>query len=100
MYDIFSNLREIDQNLPEQAPSGLNTLNFLGSITISLALLNLLPLPALDGGRILFVLPEIVLRKRIPQNYENVINLIGFSLLILLMIYVNIQDFVNPINTP
>jgi regulator of sigma E protease len=62
--------------------------------------LNLFPFPALDGGRILFTLPEIVLRKRIPPQYENVINLVGFAILILLLIYINLQDFIVPVTLP
>jgi len=100
MYDIFSNYREQDASMPSQSPAGINTLNFFGTITLSLAMLNLFPLPALDGGRILFILPEIVLRKRIPVKFEYVVNFIGFSIMILILIYVNIQDFVDPITLP
>ena len=39
-----------------------------------------------DGGRILFALPEVILRRRIPSNYENAINLVSFSMLLLLMV--------------
>ncbi len=63
MYDVFTNFREQDASLPEYVPSGINTLNFLGTITLSLALLNMLPLPALDGGRILLTLPELSSRS-------------------------------------
>jgi regulator of sigma E protease len=52
----------------------------------------------LDGGRILFVLPELVLRRRIPAEWENRINAVGMALLLALMIYVNVMDFVNPAN--
>ncbi len=100
MYDLFANFREIDQAMPSNAPAGLNTLNFLASITISLAVLNLLPIPALDGGRILMLLPEILFKKRVPEVYENMINLVGFALMILLLIYINLQDFINPIAAP
>jgi regulator of sigma E protease len=60
----------------------------------------LFPVPALDGGRILFALPEILLRRRIPAAYENVVNLVGLALLFILIFYVNIQDFLNPIVFP
>lgn len=100
MYDIFSNFREQDASLPTRAPAGINTLNFFGTITLSLALLNLFPLPALDGGRILFILPEIIIRKRVPVKFEYIVNFIGFSIMILILIYVNIQDFVDPITLP
>lgn len=100
MYDVFTNFREQDASLPEYVPSGINTLNFLGTITLSLALLNMLPLPALDGGRILLTLPELLFNKRVPVSWEYAINFIGFSLMIILLIYINIQDFVNPVVIP
>jgi regulator of sigma E protease len=78
----------------------LNTLGFYASITLSLAALNLLPLPALDGGRIVFAIPEILFGKRIPQKYETVVNGIGFFVLIALVIYINLQDFINPVVLP
>ena len=100
MYDIFTEVRAADTSGPASFPSGVNTLAFFASISVSLGLLNLLPIPALDGGRILFTLPEIIFGKRIPVAYENTINVLGFALLIVLMIYVNVQDFVNPIAFP
>ena len=98
MYDIYNQTRESEP--VEGIPNAVNALLFFTSITISLGLLNLLPVPALDGGRILFTLPEIVLRRRIPPEYENWINLVGFALLLLLLVYINLQDFINPISTP
>lgn len=100
MYDIYTEVREADTSPDSALPPGINTLSFFASISLSLGLLNLLPVPALDGGRILFTLPEIVLGKRIPQAYENVVNLVGLALLILLLFYVNLQDFINPIVIP
>ena len=100
MYDIYTEVRAADAAPTNTLPAGINTLSFFASISISLGILNLLPIPALDGGRILFTLPEIILRKRIPPAYENMVNLIGFALLIVLLVYVNIQDFVNPIVLP
>ena len=105
IYDIYSAARTRDQadatatQQPEPAV-GLNTLAFLATISIALGFTNLLPIPALDGGRILFVLPEILLRRRIPAQYENMIHLIGFAALILLMIYVTTQDIFNPVVIP
>ena len=94
MFDLYQTVREADA--VSDTPSGINTMAFFAYISTSLALLNLLPIPALDGGRILFALPEVILRRRIPSNYENAINLVSFSMLLLLMVYINIQDFVNP----
>ena len=73
---------------------------FFMMISISLGIMNLLPLPALDGGRILLTLPEILVRRRVPAKYENAIHMIGFTLLLLLLIYINLQDFINPIQLP
>jgi regulator of sigma E protease len=73
---------------------------FFATISISLGVLNLLPIPALDGGRILFTLPEIILRRRIPPQYENVINMVSFGLLLALLLFINLQDFLNPVTLP
>ncbi len=86
MYDIYQRI---------QSP-----LWFFMMISISLGIMNLLPIPALDGGRILLTLPEIVIKRRVPAKYENMIHLVGFSLLLLLLIYINLQDFINPIQLP
>ena len=104
IYGIFSTARERDEEATtaeERDPMfGLNTLLFLATISIALGITNLLPIPALDGGRILFVLPEILFRRRVPAQYENMIHLIGFTALILLMIYITTQDIINPIVIP
>jgi len=100
MYDIYTEVREADSAPASNLPAGINSLSFFAGISVSLGLLNLLPVPALDGGRILFTLPELLFGKRIPQAYENVVNLVGLALLLLLMVYVNLQDFLNPIVIP
>lgn len=61
-------------------------------ISINLALINLLPVPALDGGRLLFVIIESVMRKPIPQGVAGAMNAVGFALLILLMLVVTASD--------
>jgi regulator of sigma E protease len=84
---------------PGQAPQPTNYILYLvAMLSVSLAVLNLLPIPALDGGRILFTLPEILFRRRIPYKLENVINGVAFLLLIGLMIFINAMDFINPVN--
>jgi regulator of sigma E protease len=83
------------------APQPTNwTLNLIGVLSISLGVMNLFPIPALDGGRILFTLPEILFRKRIPAQWENAVNGVAMLLLIGLMLFVNVMDFVNPVNIP
>jgi regulator of sigma E protease len=106
IYDLFGQAvsRDIQSREPTAPASGTPapqtptyfTLQLIGILTISLGVLNLFPFPALDGGRILFVLPELVLRRRIPPEWENRINAVGMALLLLLMVYVNVMDFVNP----
>ena len=71
-------------------------LNFVAIISIFLAIGNLLPIPALDGGRILFVLLEIVRGKRINPELEAKIHLIGIALLLLLGIAVMVFDVIDP----
>ncbi|HAX71506.1 MAG TPA: hypothetical protein DCY14_17965 [Anaerolineae bacterium] len=75
-------------------------LNLVGVLSISLGVFNLFPIPALDGGRILFTLPEILFRKRIPPEWENTVNGVAMLLLIGLMLFVNVMDFVNPAPLP
>ncbi len=65
---------------------------FIAVISINLGVFNLLPLPALDGGRILFVLYEMLTRKRMNIRFQNLANLTGFSLLIILMMVVTYFD--------
>jgi regulator of sigma E protease len=99
MYDLYPTVRAEDQQDSSQVPNAapVRTLSLLAAITIALGVTNLLPIPALDGGRILFLLPELLFRKRIPARYENVVHLIGFATLIVLMIVITAQDIINPI---
>ena len=76
------------------------TLQFVGVISVGLALANLLPIPALDGGRLLFVAFEAVFRRRVSARYEGLAHAIGFTVLLTLMVYVTFQDFVNPLTLP
>ncbi len=98
MFDMYAQIRE-SSGTPG-VPVIVNVMLFVASINISLGLFNLLPIPAVDGGRIVFALPEIIIRRRIPPKYEMWVNFISFALLILLMIFINLQDFIHPITTP
>jgi regulator of sigma E protease len=80
------------------ADQPVRTLELIASLSISLGLFNLFPFPALDGGRILFVLPELIFRRRVSPQLENVVHAMGMAFLLLLMIYINVMDFINPIN--
>jgi regulator of sigma E protease len=79
-----------------QAPTNY-TLTGIISLTLSLGLINLLPIPALDGGRILFILPELLFRKRIPVRYESMIHGVSFLILLSLLGYFYILDFIHPV---
>ena len=81
---------------PYNAP--VETLSIIALLSISLGIFNLFPFPALDGGRIIFVIPEMIFRRRVPHQFENLVHGIGMMLLLALMIYVNVRDFVDPIS--
>ncbi|MDD3765643.1 MAG: RIP metalloprotease RseP [Eubacteriales bacterium] len=83
----------IVQHIGEAAKTSIwDLLNLTAFITINLGVFNLLPIPALDGGRILFVLVEAVRRKKIPAEKEGLVHFVGFALLILLMIFATTND--------
>ena len=96
MYDMMVWAGQIDRS--SQRP--FLTLNLIGVISAGLALANLLPIPALDGGRLMFVGFEAVFGKRVPPQHEGLAHTLGFMVLLALIIYVNLQDFINPINLP
>lgn len=73
--------------------SSIETVLRLGvAISVSLAVFNLLPLPALDGGRIVFIGIEKVFKKPVPRNVEGAIHLVGFALLIVVFFLITYQD--------
>jgi len=74
------------------------TLLTIISLTVTVAVANLLPIPALDGGRIFMTLPEIILRRRIPAKYQAMINGIGFIILLTLLVFFYIKDIISPVN--
>jgi regulator of sigma E protease len=106
IYDMFGQAVSRDIQSRETASSAAEaastetpsylTLQLIGILSVSLGVLNLFPFPALDGGRILFVLPELVLRRRVPPTWENAINAAGMIVLLAFMVYVNVMDFLNP----
>ncbi len=61
-------------------------------ITVNVGIFNLLPLPALDGGRLVFLLFELIFRRKVPAKYEGMVNFIGLILLLLLMLVVTYSD--------
>lgn len=77
----------------EAASLGLSYfLEFAAMISINLAIINILPLPALDGGRVLFVLIEKIIGRRVPERVESYTHTAGFLILITLMIAITLKD--------
>lgn len=72
-----------------------NLLSITAIISINLALINLIPVPALDGGRLLFVAIESVIRRSIKPDVARAVNAVGFVFLILLMLVVTAHDIFN-----
>ena len=70
-------------------------LQLVAFISINLGVMNLLPLPALDGGRLVFLILEGIRRKPVPARYEGYIHAAGLMLLLALMVYVTGQDIVR-----
>lgn len=61
-------------------------------LSVNLGFINLLPLPALDGGRFVFMLIELIIKKPVPRNVEAIVHLVGFVLLIGLMVFLTVND--------
>ena len=107
IYDIIGQTvsHDVEATTNAGAPATTNpadqpvrTLELIAGLSISLGIFNLFPFPALDGGRIIFLLPELIFRRRVPANVENLVHGLGMTVLLLFMIYVNVMDFINPIN--
>ena len=83
----------------QAAKNGLMTLTyFLGFISINLAVFNLLPFPALDGGWTVILLIELITRRKVPDKIVGAANYIGFMILIGFMIVVTLKDILFPIS--
>ncbi|HEY4511947.1 MAG TPA: M50 family metallopeptidase [Candidatus Paceibacterota bacterium] len=70
-------------------------LSFTALISINLAIINLIPFPALDGGRLLFVAIESIIRRAINPKISNTVNAVGFSLLLFFMLFITYKDIVK-----
>lgn len=79
-----------------QAQAGLESIIYLVAfLSINVGFINLIPLPAFDGGRILFLIIEKIIGKPLNPKVEGIIHTVGFFLLILLMIYVTFNDILK-----
>jgi regulator of sigma E protease len=99
LYSMFNQVKTADAEQAQTVPAdaGLTILSYLAMLSIALGYTNLLPIPALDGGHILFVIPEILFHKRIRPELENRVHLVGYSLLMILMVVLIINDIINPV---
>ena len=97
--DVEANRIRSTSGTPTPYNAPVETLSIIALLSISLGIFNLFPFPALDGGRIIFVIPEMIFRRRVPPQFENVVHGVGMMLLLAVMLYVNIRDFVDPIST-
>ena len=90
---------QITEMISTVSANGLRQLmKFIVLITVNLGVFNLLPFPALDGGKIVFLLIEMVRGKPIKQEWEKYINLVGFGLLMLLSVVVAYNDVIRLIH--
>ena len=89
---------EVNNAVNSGSYSWLYVLNLVAILTINLGIFNLLPIPALDGGRILFVLIEMIRRKAIPPEKEGVVHAVGMLLLLAFIVFVSFHDIMRLFN--
>ena len=94
--DDFSGPIGIFELITSSAAEGFNSLIYLTAfLSVNIGFVNLLPLPALDGGRLAFILYEAITKKKPSPKVENIIHSIGFILLIGLFIFVGFNDILR-----
>ena len=80
----------------ETREAGVSSVIFLiAYLSINLGIMNILPIPALDGGHVLFLIIELITRKKVNEKVESITTTIFFVLLLLLMLYVTIHDIIT-----
>ncbi|MBQ3133344.1 MAG: site-2 protease family protein [Clostridia bacterium] len=89
----------VEGAVTDAADGGLNGLYSLLMlvvlITVNVGVFNLLPVPALDGGRLLFLLIEAVTRRKVPAKFEGIVHVVGLVLLLLLMLVIAFNDVIK-----
>ncbi|MBQ9607989.1 MAG: site-2 protease family protein [Lachnospiraceae bacterium] len=94
--DVIEEVKEESETKSEAALYiFLNLLNWSILLSVNLGIMNLLPIPALDGGRLLLLIVEAVRRKKIPEEKEAIVNLVGVVILVMLMVVVLFNDIKN-----
>ena len=73
----------------------LNWMNYIVLLSANLGIMNMLPIPGLDGGRFLFLLIELITRRKVPKDKENIVTVIGFVLVMILMVVILFNDIKN-----
>lgn len=82
--------------ISEEAKHGLQNILYLAAyLSINVGFINLLPFPAFDGGRVVFLIIEKIRRKRVPVKVEAIVNGVGLGILMLLMLYVTFNDILR-----
>lgn len=94
--DALSGPVGIYQVVGDSVSAGINQVIYIiAFLSINVGFINILPFPAFDGGRVFFLIIEKIRRKPMNSNIENTINMVGFFLLIILMIYITFQDILR-----
>lgn len=79
-----------------QSKNGLASILYLTAyLSMNVGVINLLPFPAFDGGRVLFLIIEKIRGKKIPAKTEGIVNTVGFGLLMLLMLFITVNDILR-----
>ncbi len=89
IYSLVGNIVKI----PDIKERILQVLNLAGILSVSLAFFNILPIPALDGGRLFFILIEAVSGRKVPAKFESYAHAIGMAILLFLIALVTFHDF-------
>ncbi len=88
----------VEEGIETGVSGVLRLLSLTILLTINLGIFNLLPIPALDGGRILFVLVELVIRRRLPPEKEGMVHMIGFAARMIFAIFIAYMDVLKIFN--
>ena len=98
---IASMIGEVaESGFAESFMSGVsNILYIMALISFNLGIFNLLPVPALDGGRLVFLIIEAIRRKPIDPKYEGIVHFVGLALLMLLMVVITYNDIVRQVTS-
>jgi regulator of sigma E protease len=90
---IYSVVNTINQN--NKSVINLEILDLVATLSLSLAIMNILPIPAVDGGRLVFIVYEMIRKKRVHPNFELAVNKYGMLFLLGLLIIVTFKDITH-----